>query len=228
MSGDAQTEFDITGTTFPKMKNSISGSEERFWFIKDEFVAASELLLIEGRMFSSIGAMRSGERWVVSGTEVTKYQISAFMGLLRQFYMRQECLSIYSFSNYLAANIENKCVKMFFEFMANSWEESLKHKVYLYDTYEGSIETSKQLVDTVLYSGLFHSQEKYKKKYLKLLESIDESLILMHAYNSLHCSFHLNQISRAIRNLSPTNMKIMLPDHLRHKWDDNCPYKVIE
>jgi hypothetical protein len=222
MYGYTQTEFDISGTTFPKMKNSISMSEERFWFIKDEFVTSSELLLKEGQIFTSISATRSGERWVVSGAEVSKYQIAAFMGLLRQFYMTQECISIYSFSKYMAGNIENRCVKKFFEYMSISWEQNLKHEVQLYDTYEGNIKTSKQLVDTVLYSGLFHSQEKYKKKYLKLLESIDESLILMHTYNSLHCGFHLNQISRAIQLLSPTNMKILLPDHLRHKWDENC------
>jgi hypothetical protein len=110
--------------------------------------------------------------------------------------------------------------------MRESWEECLGRGAILYGNYSGPIKTNKQLIDTVLYSGNFHSQEKYKQRYDGLLECMDESLILMHAYNALHSGYQMNQISRAIDELREDSLVILLPDHLRHEWDENCPYAV--
>lgn len=142
--------------------------------------------------------------------------------------MKSESMSIHSLCTYMEKNIGHINVQMFFRHMRESWEECLGHDAVLHGDYFGPIKTKKQLIDVVLYSGNFHSQEKYKRRYDELLEYMDESLILMHTYNALHNGYQMNQINRAISELRKDNLVILLPDHLRHEWDENCPYAVIK
>lgn len=142
--------------------------------------------------------------------------------------MKNESMSIHSFCTYMERSVANLNVRMFFKHMRESWEEYLARDAIFYSGYSGSIRTNKQLIDATLYSGNFHSQEKYKKRYDELLEFMDESLTLMHTYNAMHSGYQMNQISRAVGELREDNLVILLPDHLRHEWDENCPYAVTK
>ncbi len=141
--------------------------------------------------------------------------------------MKSECMSIFSICNYLESNVDNPQVRMFFKYMRESWIDYLNQEVHLVSkAYNGPIKTNKALIDTLLYSGNFHSQEKYKNRYEELTKYMDEKLIFMTTYNVLHGGFYMNQITRSLKNLSESNLVILLPNHLRHEWDENCPYKV--
>ncbi len=146
---------------------------------------------------------------------------------MRLFYMKSESMSLYSVCRYMETNVANMKVQSFFRHMRESWEEHLEADAIVIGDYSGSLKTNKQLIDAVLYSGNFHSQERYKKRYEELLRHMDESLILMSAYNAMHGSYQMNQISRSLSELREDNPVILLPNHLRHEWDENCPYQVI-
>ena len=117
-------------------------------------------------------------------------------------------------------------VRLFFRHMRMSWEQHLRQRPMLFGGYSRSIRTNKDLIDALLYSDNFHFQEKQKARYDRLLRRMDESLIVMSAYNAMHCAYQMNQVSRAIGKLRRNKLVILLPDHLRHEWDPNCPYKV--
>src|SRR6266705_660025 len=121
-------------------------------------------------------------------------------------------------------NIDDINVRKFFKHMRESWDEYLKRDAMLYGDYSGPIKTNKQLIDTVLYSGNFHSQERHQKRYDELLEYMDSSLMLMSAYNAMHSGYQMNQIGCAVKELLEDNLVVLLPDHLRHEWDEDCPY----
>lgn len=225
---DRQTPIDISGTSFPKFVDDSGKPTERFWYVKEEFINHSHSLLREGRMFSNMSAFPVNNRWVCAGKPVSSSDIASFVWKMRLFYMKSESMSIHSLCTYMERNISNVNVRMFFRHMRESWDECLGRDAILYSGYSGPIKTNKQLIDTVLYSGNFHSQEKYKRRYNELLEYMDESLILMHAYNALHSGYQMNQISRAIGGLREDNLVILLPDHLRYEWDENCPYAVTQ
>lgn len=223
---ERQTRIDISGTVFPKFVNS-NGDPERFWFVKEEFLRHSQILLKNGRGFANIGAQLVDGRWICVGKPVSESDIAFFREKMRLFYMERESMSIFSFCTYMERNIANLNVRKFFRHMRENWKEYLERDAMLFGDYLGFIKTNKQLIDAVLYSGNFHSQEKYKKRYDELLENMDESLILMVAYNAMHSGYQMNQISRAIKELREDNLVILLPDHLQHEWDENCPYQVI-
>jgi hypothetical protein len=178
-------------------------------------------------MFSHIAARRESTRWVCDGRPVTKKETAWFVEEMRLFYMKDECMSIHSMCTFIEMNVANEHVQLFFRHMRESWKEDLGRSALLLEGYSGQIRTNKDLIDAVLYSGRFHSQEKYKRRYNDLLAYMDESLILMSAYNAMHSGYHMNQISRALSDLREDNLIVLLPDHLRHEWDKNCPYKVI-
>ncbi len=225
---DEQTPVDISGTNFPKVEAGKESQPQRFWYVKDEFIRHSHRLLNEGSMFSMISAQRVGGRWVARGKSASLEEMASFVWSLRLFYMKSECMSIVSICDYLENNISHPQVKMFFKYMRESWVGYLNQDVHLTsEAYNGPIKTNKALIDTLLYSGNFHSQEKYKKRYDELTKYMDERLIFMATYNVLHSGFHMNQITRSLKNLSESNLVILLPNHLRHEWDENCPYEVI-
>ena len=175
-------------------------------------------------MFSCIHARRIGDRWVSEGNRTSLREMAYFVWSLRLFYMKSECMSIYSICNYIENKVSDAQVKRFFRHMRESWEEDLNQKVYLMSKeYQGPIKTNKDLIDALLYSGNFHSQEKYKKRYDELSKYMDESLILMETYNVLHSSYQMHQISQSLKDLREDNLVILLPNHLRHKWDENFP-----
>jgi hypothetical protein len=110
--------------------------------------------------------------------------------------------------------------------MRDNWKEVMDRDALLMcKNYPGPIKTNKNLIDTLLYSGNFHSQEKYKNRYDELLEYMDESLIFMSTYNALHSGYQMMQISRSLSELREDNLVVLLPNHLQHEWDDNCSYK---
>ncbi len=224
---DEQTTIDISGTVFPKFTNSKDKNTERFWFIKDQFLKHSDNLLNDGKMFSSISARLVNNRWICDSHLITKSDIAAFVWELRLFYMKNEYVSIHSFCTYMENKVNNNYVTKFFKHMRESWEEYLSRDATLSgDGYSGSVKTNKQLIDALLYSDNFHTQEKYKKRYDGLLVHMDDSLILKSTYNAMHCGYQMTQISRAIKDLHEDNLIIMLPNHLQHEWNDNCPYEV--
>ncbi len=221
-----QIPIDISGTTFPEVDNG--GKAENFWYVKNEFIRHSERLMNEGKLFARISIERVGQRWVDTTKQITLRDIALFMWSLRLFYMKTEPMSFVSICNYMEREVKNIHVNKFFSHMRSTWEKKLSDDVSLYDcSYSGPIKTNKNLIDTILYSGNFHSQEKFKLQYDELLEYMDESLIYKSAYNVLYSGYHMNQISRALSQLSETNLVIMLPAHLQHEWDDDCPYQVI-
>lgn len=226
---DGQTPIDISGAKFPKIDNKTESPPQRFWFVKDEFIKHSQRMLNEGQMFSRISARLIGNRWECAGPrKISISDIACFVWSLRLFYMKSECMSVFSICTYLENNIDNPQVKRFYRHMKDSWEEYLERDVSLTaEGYKGPIKKNKHLIDTLLYSGNFHSQEKYKKRFDELLEYMDESLIFMKTYNALHSGYQMNQISRSLSQIRPENMVILLPNHLSHEWDENCPYKVI-
>lgn len=223
---ERQTPIDISGASFPKFVDDYGKSTERFWFIKEQFIKHSHSLLKEGQLFSHIGARLVNDRWVCTGKPVSGSDIASFVQKMRLFYMKNESMSIHSVCTYMERNISNAHVRMFFRHMRESWEKILLRDATLWG-YSGTIKTNKQLIDTVLYSENFHVQVNYKKRYDELLVCMDESLILVHAYNAMHSGYQMSQISRAICELREDNLVILLPDHLRHEWDENCPYAVI-
>jgi len=223
---ERQTEIDISGSIFPKFRDASGKPTERFWYVKDEFIRHAQSLFEEGKAFSQIEARLEGNRWVCVGKAVASSDVASLVWKLRLFYLKSESMSIHSLCTYLEGNIANENVQRFFKHMRNSWERELGRRVPLLKFYSGSIKTNKQLIDALLYSGNFHSQEKQKKRYDELLEYMDESLILMSAYNAMHNGYQMNQISRALSTLQEDNFVILLPDHLRHEWDKNCPYTV--
>lgn len=225
---ERQTPIDISGTVFPDFVDDRGVKTGRFWFVKEEFVKHSRDLLTEGRAFSSISSRLVDNRWVCDGQAISISKIASFVMKMRLFYMKSENMSIYSFCDYMERSVANLSVRMFFKHMRTSWEEYLMQDAIFSRNYSGSIRTNKQLIDTVLYSGNFHSQEKYKKRYDELLGFMDEGLILMHAYNAMHSGYQMNQIGRAVGELREENLVILLPDHLRHEWDENCPYAIIK
>jgi len=225
---DQQTAIDISGTSFPRFTNPNGSKGERFWFVKDEFLNNSRILLDEGRVFQNIGAKLVFNRWVCAGPKISKEDIASFVWKLRLFYMTTENMSIYSVCSYMEKNVKNDKVVRFFKHMRESWENGLKRDCMLDSNYyEGSIKSNKELIDALLYSGNFHAQERYKKKYDELLEYFDESLILKHAYFAMHSGYEMTQMSTALKDLREDNMVISLPNHLRHEWDEDCPWKVI-
>lgn len=223
---DAQTPIDISGTVFPTIKGEEGKSAERFWYAKDEFIKHSQTLLSDGQMFSKIIAHRVNDRWVCEDKPISSADTALFVGKMRLFYMKSESMSIHSLSNYMEKNIANIKVKLFFRYMRETWEESLRRPPTIIGNYAGTINSNKQLIDTVLYSGNFHSQERYKRRYDELLAYMDESLILKFTYNAMHSGFQMNQISRALSKLSEDSPVVLLPNHLQHVWDENCPYEV--
>jgi hypothetical protein len=224
---DGQTPIDISGTDFPRFVDGRGDPTERFWYVKDEFIRHSQRLLNEGKMFSCISGKLVGERWECVGTPVSISDVASFMWTLRLFYMKSECMSIYSICTYMENHVTNIFVKKFFQHMRESWEEYLAKDASLFcKNYPGPIKTNKQLIDAALYSGNFHSQEKYKKRFDQLLEYMDESLIYMNTYNALHSGYQMNQIGRSLEDLREDNLIILLPNHLQHVWDPNCPYNV--
>lgn len=226
---DELTAIDITGTTFPKFTDSKGKNPERFWFIKEQFIKHSNNLLNEGKMFSSISARLVNERWICDHYPIRKSDIAYFVWELRLFYMKSEYMSIHSFCNYMESHVENDRVINFFKHMRESWEEYLSRDALLFgNKYQGPIKSNKQLIDALLYSDNFHTQEKYKKRYDELLIHMDESLILKSTYNAMHCGYQINQISRSMKELNEDNLIIKLPNHLQHEWDDNCPYEAIK
>lgn len=224
---ERQTPIEIWGTLFPRFKNSDGNPTERFWYVKDEFIKNSRSLLAEARIFSSISARRKGARWVAVGKAVESKDIASLIWKMRLFYMKTESMSIYSLCTYMEENVANERVQLFFKHMRESWEKSLGQPATFLDGYSGYTQTNKQLIDTVLYAGHFHSQEKYKRRYDDLLAYMDESLILMSVYNAMHSGYQMNQISRSLSELREDYLVIHLPDHLQHEWDPNCPYEVI-
>ncbi len=226
---DEQTTIDISGTVFPMFTDAKGKNAERFWFIKDQFMKHSDNLLKNGKMFSSISARLVNNRWICDSHPVTKSDIAAFVWELRLFYMKKEYVSIHSFCTYMENQVSNNYVTKFFKHMRESWEEYLSRDAMLSTKdYSGPIKTNKNLIGALLYSDNFHTQEKYKKRYDELLIHMDESLILKSTYNAMHCSYQLTQISRAIKVLREDNLVILLPNHLQHEWNENCPYKVIK
>jgi hypothetical protein len=222
---DQQTPIDISDSLFPKFDHVKGGNPQRFWYIKDEFLAHSEDLLRRGNIFSMIHAYYSNGKWRCGFQSATIEERMFLINKLRLFYLKSENMSIYSFCRYMEKNVQYEQPQRFFKHMRKEWEEHLNSEVYfLGDSYEGSIRTNKQLIDTLLYSGTFHSQEKYKKRYDELLLYMDESLILKHTYNALHSGYQMTQISTAIKELREDNLVITLPNHLSHVWDKNCPY----
>lgn len=218
---ERQTPIDISGTVFPKVKCSNGYTAERFWYVKEEFEKHSHSLLTEGSIFSNISARQVDERWICDCNPVSELDVASFLREMRLFYMKSECMSIHSFCSYMEIHINNRKVCNFFRHMRLSWEEFLSRKVMLIgDNYSGPIQTNKHLIDVVLYSGNFHSQEKYKKRYDELLRYMDESLIVKLTYNAMHSGYQMTQISRAIMELKEDNLVILLPDHLRHEWDE--------
>jgi len=169
-------------------------------------------------MFSLISARCVNNKWVCDGKPISNSDIASFVEKMRLFYMKSESMSIFSVCTYMATHIANVNVRKFFRHMRESWEECLKRDARLYKGYSGPIKSNKQLIDTVLYSGKFHSQEKYKKRYDELLKHMDESLILMNTYNAMHSGYQMNQINRAIEELRESNLVVLLPNHLRHEW----------
>lgn len=170
-------------------------------------------------MFSHISARLVNSRWVCEGKPISEPDIASFVKKMRLFYMKDECISIFSFCTYMETHIANVNVRKFFGHMRESWEEYLDQDALLCGHYSGRPISNKQLIDTVLYSiSNFHTQEKYKKRYEKLLEHLDDSLILMGAYNAMHSGYQMNQISRAIEELRADNLVVLLPNHLRHEW----------
>ena len=225
---DEQTTIDITGTTFPKFTDSKGDNPERFWFIKEQFIQHSQKLLNEGQIFSSISARLINERWICDNHAITKSDIASFVWEMRLFYMKSEYMSIHSFCSYMESNIENDYVINFFRHMRESWKKHLSSDDVLFrNEHQGPVKTNKQLIDTLLYSDNFHTQEKYKKRYDELLVYMDESLILKRIYNAMHCGYQMNQISRSVMDLNEDSLVIKLPNHLQHEWSDNCPYEVI-
>jgi len=228
-SVSCQTKIDISGTIFPKFTDHDGKPFQDFWYIKKEFINNSRFLLDSNRYFSFISAKKVGTKWINEGTPISTSDIVLYACKLRLFYMKSEPMSIYSLCSYMEEHIDNTCVKSFFKHMKESWEKDLARNTHLHDDdYSGPIKTNKQLIDTFLYSGNFHSQEKYKSRFDELLNHMDVSLILMATYNAFHCGYQMAQISHAIEKLQPNNPVIMLPNHLRHTWDDNCPYNVIQ
>ncbi|WP_334078840.1 hypothetical protein [Microbulbifer sp. M83] len=224
---ERQTPIDISDCSFPRFKDSSGRSTERFWFVKEQFVKHASWLLNEGKSFSHVGARMSGSRWISDCKPVTEKDIAHFVWKLRLFYLKSECMSIPSVCLYMESNVRNRHIQLFFRHMRKSWEEALKQPAALLEGYTGKIKTNKQLIDTLLYSGNFHCQEKYDQRYNELLGFMDDSLILMCAYNAMHNGYQMNQISRVFGDLTPGNPVILLPDHLRHEWDRDCPYNVI-
>lgn len=222
-----QTPIDISGTSFPRVVDADGKPRERFWYVLEEFIKHSRALLSDGRMFSCISARLVNDRWVCSGKPISTADIAAFVWKMRLFYMESESMSIYSVCRHMETHIANASVQLFFRHMRESWEEHLKADALLIGDYSGAIKTNKQLIDAVLYSGNFHSQEKHKRRYEELLRYMDESLILMSAYNAMHGSYQMTQISRSLSELREDNPVVLLPNHLRHEWDENYPYKVI-
>jgi len=222
------TPIDISGTVFPRFKNKRDKPLEKFWFVKEQFLYHSLNLLKHSSKFSYINACKVNNRWVSDGKTVSDSDVASLLREMRLFYMKNECMSIHSFCTYMEKNITDIKVRKFFQHMRENWEEYLNRKVELYDDYSGSVKTNKQLIDAVLYSGNFHSQEKHVIRYNELLEYMDESLILMSTYNAMHSGYQMTQISSAIKDLHEDNLIILLPTHLRHEWDENCPYGVIQ
>jgi hypothetical protein len=224
---DEQTPIDLSGATFPKFSSCKSKTPERFWFIKDQFVKHSQNLLNEGNVFTHIGARYWNRRWVCDRQPISKSDIALFVWELRLFYMKTEFMSIYSFCSYMEKHIKNHHVVRFFKHMRESWEGYLSQDVTLFgNEYKGPIKTNKQLIDALLYSDNFHTQEKYKKRFDDLLVYIDESLILKSTYNAMHCGYQLNQITRAIKGLKESHLVVLLPNHLQHEWNEDCPYEL--
>lgn len=224
---DEQTAIDISGTLFPMFVDSKGKNGERFWFIKDQFLKHSNNLLNDGKMFSRISARLVNNRWICDSHPIIKSDIAAFVWELRLFYMKKEYMSIHSFCTYMESQVNNNHVTKFFKHMRESWEEHLSRDAMLSrKDYTGPIKTNKQLIDALLYSDNFHTQEKNKKRYDELLIYMDESLILKNTYNAMHCPYQMTQISRAIKELCEDNLVILLPNHLQHEWNDNCPYEV--
>lgn len=221
---NSQTAIDISGTEFSRFQDQYGNKGERFWYVKEEFIRHSQSLLSEGQIFNNIGGRLLGKKWICEGKAVSKTQIAEFVWKLRLFYLKSENMSIFSLCSYMETNVKNSEVIKFFAHMRESWEECLDREVSLFGKYySGQIKTNKQLIDTLLYSGNFHSQEKYKRRYDELLEYFDESLILKFAYNAMHSGYQMTQISRAIKDLREDNLVISLPNHLRHKWRVSRP-----
>lgn len=223
-----ETPIDIASTDFPRFINENGDPTERFWYVKNEFLRHSRRLLNEGKIFSHISGNLVGNRWECAGDPLSISDVASFMWTLRLFYMKTESMSIFSVCQYMENNIDNIYVKKFFKHMRESWDEYLTRSAILFcKNYPGPIKTNKQLIDTVLYSGNFHSQEKYKNRFYELLSYMDESLIYMSTYNALHSGYQMTQISRSLNDLREDNLIILLPNHLQHEWDPNCPYKVV-
>lgn len=225
---ERQTPISITGSVFPKFESNEGKPTERFWYVREEFFEHAQVLINSGSLFSSISARLENNRWICDGKLVSESDIAFLIREMRLFYMKTEYMSIFSFCTYMEKNINSINVRSFFTHMRESWVEDLDREAKLYGDYSGPIKSNKNLIDTMLYSGRFHSQEKYSKRYSELLEHMDDSLILMNAYNAMNCGYQMNQICRAIEELREDNLVILLPDHLRHEWDNNCPYDVIK
>ena len=225
---ERQTPIDITGTAFPRFENNEGRPAERFWYVREEFVKHSRNLIDNGSRFSCINARLENNRWICDGKPVSESDIASLIREMRLYYMKTESMSIFSFCTYMERNVNGINVRRFFTHMIENWEEVLSREAKLFGDYSGPIRTNKNLIDAMLYSGNYHSQEKYKKRYSELLEHMDESLILMSAYNAMHSGYQMNQISRAVEELREDNLVILLPNHLRHEWDINCPYDTIK
>lgn len=226
---DEQTSVDITGTTFPPFTDSKGKKSERFWFIKEQFIKHAQNLLNQGKMFSIISAHFVNKRWVCDHQPISKPDVASFVWELRLFYMKSEFMSIHSFCSYMENHIKNDYIINFYRHMRESWGEYLSRDANLIgDEYQGQVKTNKQLIDALLYSDNFHTQEKYKKRYDELLDYMDQSLILKSTYNAMHCGYQMNQISRSLSDLQRDNLVIKLPNHLQHEWNDNCPYHATK
>jgi hypothetical protein len=220
-----QTPIDVSGTVFPKVSPE-DGKPERFWYVKSEFIRHADRLLKEGKMFTHISGHLVGNRWECAGQSISISDVASFVWSLRLFYMKSECMSIDSVCSYMEENVNNIYVRKFNRHMRDNWKEVMDRDALLMcKNYPGPIKTNKNLIDTLLYSGNFHSQEKYKNRYDELLEYMDESLIFMSTYNALHSGYQMMQISRSLSELREDNLVVLLPNHLQHEWDDNCSYK---
>lgn len=215
-----QSRIDISGTNFPHFTDPKGNNPERFWFIKDQFINHSQNLLKHGNKYNCIDARLEGGRWVSNKRQATKADIAVFILEMRLFYMKTEYVSVYSFCSYMEKQVKNQYVVNFFRHMRENWENYLSWEVIFPDgDYNGPVKTNKHLIDTLLYSNFFHTQKKYKERFDGLLELMDENLILMTAFNAMHCGYQMNQISRAVSSLQDDTPIILLPDHLRHHWD---------
>ena len=200
---------------------SLQMEGEGVMCLKNKFDSFVKILVAQGFLV--------GNRWECVGHPITDADVAAFVWTLRLFYMKSECMSIDSVSSYLEHQVKNDQVKKFYKHMRESWESYLNRDAQLdLKGYNGPVKTNKNLINTLLYSGNFHSQEKYKNRYDELLEYMDESLIFMNTYNAMHGSYQMNQISRSLKSLREDNLIILLPNHLRHEWDENSPYMIVK